>query len=132
MPFSVRSDSDTVVVTIEGTLMANNRDEFKRLLLDEMERGGRLFRIDLRDASYIDSSGLGVLVGVAKAVRKQGGEMRIANVNDELRTLFELTKLDTLVRVERSEGDGLTGRTARRTPPPPGSGGHSEAPRQER
>ena len=131
MPFSVRTNGDTVVVAIEGTLMANNRGEFKELLLDAMARGGRLFRIDLSDTSYIDSSGLGVLVSVAKAVRKQGGEMRITNVNDELRTLFELTKLDTLVPVEGSEGEGLSGRAARRTPPPPTPGGHSEAPRRE-
>ena len=52
--------------------------------------------IDFAQTGYIDSSGLGVLVSLAKKVREQGGDLRLAGLNDDLRTLFELTKLDTL------------------------------------
>ena len=47
----------------------------------------------------IDSSGLGVLVSLSKKIREQGGELRLANLNDDLKTLFELTKLDTLFQI---------------------------------
>ena len=109
MSFSITSNGPTTVVTVEGTLMASNRGEFKQLVLGEVEHGVRQFRIDCRDTSYIDSSGLGVLVSVAKAIRDRGGEIRIANLNQDLRTLFALTRLDTLLRLEDSGGDGLTG-----------------------
>jgi anti-sigma B factor antagonist len=40
-----------------------------------------------------------VLVSLSKKIREQGGELRLANLNDDLKTLFELTKLDTLFQI---------------------------------
>jgi len=51
---------------------------------------------------YIDSSGLGVLVSLSKKIREQGGELRLAGLNADLQTLFELTKLDTLFSITRT------------------------------
>ena len=128
MPFTIHSSGPTTVVTVDGTLMASNRGELKEMVLREVERGTRQFQIDCRDTSYIDSSGLGVLVSLAKAIRDRGGEIRIANLNHDLRTLFSLTKLDTLLRIEEAGGDGPAGRGARLTPPPPPSIRHGEMP----
>ena len=58
-------------------------------LLDELERGEKKFLIDFAQTGYIDSSGLGVLVSLSKKIREQGGELRLANLNDDLKTLFE-------------------------------------------
>jgi anti-sigma B factor antagonist len=38
-------------------------------------------------------------VSLSKKIREQGGELRLANLNDDLKTLFELTKLDTLFQI---------------------------------
>ena len=62
-------------------------------------RASRKFLIDFSQTGYIDSSGLGVLVSLSKKIREQGGELRLANLNDDLQTLFELTKLDTLFQI---------------------------------
>ena len=121
MTFVLAKQGDTVHVTVAGTLNVNNRQEFKLLLLDEIARGRQQFRIDFRKTNYIDSSGLGVLVSLAKAARSRGGELRIANLNADLRTLFELTKLDTMFRIETDEGDSPAGQSARAPTPPPGA-----------
>ena len=55
----------------------------------------------------IDSSGLGVLVSLAKRIRDAGGELRLANLHDELQTLFELTKLDTLFQISTTRAHAL-------------------------
>ena len=65
----------------------------------ELEKGEKKFLIDFSQTGYIDSSGLGVLVSLSKKIREQGGELRLANLNDDLKTLFELTKLDTLFQI---------------------------------
>ena len=39
---------------------------------------------------------LGVLVSLSKRIRELNGDLRLSNLNDDLKTLFELTKLDTL------------------------------------
>jgi anti-sigma B factor antagonist len=98
MRISVAKQGDTVILHLGEQLVQENRHDLKRLLMQELGRGERHFRIDLGDTGYIDSSGLGMLVALSKQVREQGGELRLANLNEDLRTLFELTKLDTLFR----------------------------------
>jgi phosphate acetyltransferase len=99
MSFSIKKEGDVVVVDVEGQLIVGNRQELKQKVLDELERGEKKFLIDFSQTGYIDSSGLGVLVSLSKKIREQGGELRLANLNDDLKTLFELTKLDTLFQI---------------------------------
>jgi anti-sigma B factor antagonist len=99
MGFEVQQQGDVTVIEVEGQLIVGNRQELKQKVLDELEAGGRKFLIDFSHTGYIDSSGLGVLVSLSKKIRERGGELRLAHLNDDLRTLFELTKLDTLFRI---------------------------------
>jgi anti-sigma B factor antagonist len=46
-------------------------------------------------------------VSLSKKIREQGGELRLANLNEDLRTLFELTKLDTLFNIADSRDEAL-------------------------
>ena len=107
MAFTV-SQSDTVtVVDVEGQLIVGNRQELKQKVLEELDDGARKFVIDFADTGYIDSSGLGVLVSLSKKIREQGGELRLSSLNEDLRTLFELTKLDTLFKIADSRDEAL-------------------------
>jgi anti-sigma B factor antagonist len=94
-----RTDRDVLVVTVEGQLIVANRQELKQVILDALEGGARRFVIDFSPTAYIDSSGLGALVSINKKVRETGGELRLAGLNEDLRALFELTKLDTLFQI---------------------------------
>jgi len=96
-----------VVVEVEGQLIVGNRNEFKQKVLDELERGARKVLIDFARTGYIDSSGLGVLVTLSRRIREEGGELRLANLNDDLKTLFELTKLDTLFQISDTKERAL-------------------------
>lgn len=107
MSFTMTKHAAVVVVDVEGQLIVGNRQELKQKVLDELEQGERKFLIDFARTGYIDSSGLGVLVSLSKKIREQGGELRLANLNDDLKTLFELTKLDTLFQIADSRNRGL-------------------------
>jgi anti-sigma B factor antagonist len=109
MAFQVNREGDVVVVDVNGQLIVGNRQELKQKVLEEVEGGGRKFLIDFTETGYIDSSGLGVLVSLSKKIREQGGELRLSSLNDDLRTLFELTKLDTLFRISDSRAEALQG-----------------------
>jgi anti-sigma B factor antagonist len=52
---------------------------------------------------------LGALVTISKRVRETGGQIRLAGLNDDLRALFELTKLDTLFAIYPDGDRALTG-----------------------
>lgn len=100
-------EGDVLVVDVDGQLIVGNRQELKQKVLDALEGGDRKFLIDFAKTGYIDSSGLGVLVSLSKKIREQGGELRLANLNEDLKTLFELTKLDTLFQIADSRERAL-------------------------
>jgi len=97
------------IVRIAGQLIVGNRQELKGLIQEGLDRGERKFLIDCTETGYIDSSGLGALVSLAKKVREQGGELRIAGLNEDLRSLFELTKLDSLFPISPTVAEALAG-----------------------
>lgn len=104
-----RDASGVVVVAVEGQLIVANRQELKQLLQDALDRGDRRFVLDFTPTAYIDSSGLGALVSVNRKVREAGGELRLAGLNEDLRALFELTKLDTLFTIAETPAGALLG-----------------------
>jgi anti-sigma B factor antagonist len=107
MSLHVSHQANVVIVEIEGQLIVSNRQELKQRVLDEAEAGARKFLVDFGRTGYIDSAGLGVLVSLAKRLRELGGDLRLANLNDDLQTLFELTKLDTLFQIADSRERAL-------------------------
>ncbi|MFQ5889071.1 MAG: STAS domain-containing protein [Gemmatimonadota bacterium] len=108
MEFSIASQGDVTIVEVSGELIVGNRQQLKATVLSHLEAGGRKFLIDFSESSYIDSSGLGVLVSLSKKIREKGGELRLAGLNEDLRTLFELTKLDTLFLIAEDRSIALT------------------------
>lgn len=108
MSFSLKKDqSGVVVVAVDGQLIVGNRQELKQKVLDALDGGARKFVIDFSRTGYIDSSGLGVLVSLSKKIREQGGDLRLAGLNEDLQTLFELTKLDTLFAITKTPEEAL-------------------------
>jgi anti-sigma B factor antagonist len=110
MSFSVKKDpKGIVVVTVDGQLIVGNRQELKQKLSEALEAGERKFLIDFTNTGYIDSSGLGVLVSLSRKIREADGDLRLAGLNEDLRTLFELTKLDSLFNIADSAAAALAG-----------------------
>jgi len=109
MGFTVSNQGDVTVVEVEGQLIVGNRQELKQKVLEDLDGGARKFVIDFAETGYIDSSGLGVLVSLSKKIREKGGELRLSSLNEDLRTLFELTKLDTLFRIADDKAAALEG-----------------------
>ena len=116
MSFSAAKHGDTISIDIDGHLVVGNRQALKQLVFDLLSRGERHFRVDFARTRYVDSSGLGVLLAMAKRVAEDGGTLRLANLDADLRTLFELTKLDTLFRFEDA-GAATEGPADVRSPP---------------
>lgn len=110
MPFqSAKDPSGATIVTVEGQLIVANRQDLKTMIQDALEAGERRFVLDFGPTAYIDSSGLGALVSINKKVRETGGELRLAGLNEDLRALFELTKLDTLFAISETTAEALVG-----------------------
>ena len=117
MDFPVERHGDTLVVGVPPVLVVGNRQNFKQRVLDELGHGEKRFLIDFRETAYIDSSGLGALVAVGKRIREQKGELRISNLNDDLKRIFELSGIDRLFSPDELDG-GARGDAGRPAPRP--------------
>jgi anti-sigma B factor antagonist len=63
--------------------------------------------IDLASVTFIDSSGLGLLIGSLKAARIAGGDLRIARPTEQARVILELTTLDQILQPHGSLEEAL-------------------------
>jgi anti-sigma B factor antagonist len=112
MSFSIERSADVSTVQFVGELVADDRPELRRAVLGELADGARTVRFDFARAGYIDGAGLGLLVSLSRLAREHTAEVTLANLNDDLRMLFTLTKLDTLFVIERNDDEGLAPRAA--------------------
>jgi len=93
MFIDVKQESGTTVITLSGRFDALMAKEFKNCISGLIENRQIMIAIDMSAIDFIDSSGLGSLVGGLKGVAREKGEIRIAGLSPEVRTIFELTRL---------------------------------------
>ncbi len=93
----VRNVGDVAIVALGGkiTLGENTgilREEFRSLL----SQGTKNILLDMGDVSYVDSAGLGELVGAYTTATNQGGAVKLLHLQGKLRDLMQITKLHTI------------------------------------
>jgi anti-sigma B factor antagonist len=85
--------SATNLVTVEGELDLASAPSLKRELSDVLAAGAQRVVVDLGPVTFIDSTALGVLVGIHRKL-DQGVRMALAGAGTEVMNIFELTGLD--------------------------------------
>ncbi len=78
-----------------------------RQQLAEVDRSPAWVVLDLAGLDFIDSTGLGVLVGMLRRVRAGGGDVRIAAARPGIERVFAVTGLDQLFSLFRSVEDAI-------------------------
>jgi anti-sigma B factor antagonist len=97
------------VVQPVGSLDHRFAREFSDCLAAVIAGGmGRLV-VDLAEVTFVDSSGLGALIGGLQAARRAGGDLRLARAPAQVRYLFERTTLDRIVTIYPSVAAALSG-----------------------
>jgi anti-anti-sigma factor len=82
-----------------GILDSTKAEEFRQTVDQLLQDGAEVILIDLKNISFIDSSGLGTLVVLLKKVRSLDRKLCICSINDQVRMLFELTNMDQVFDV---------------------------------
>jgi anti-sigma B factor antagonist len=94
MPFKVNEEYQAVVFEIKGRFLGSiDGAAFKTSLANLLESGKGHFIIDLSKTDFMDSSGIGVLIGGLTSTRRAGGDMRLAGMTKRIKNLFLITKL---------------------------------------
>jgi anti-sigma B factor antagonist len=100
-------DDHTIVVEIDGELDVATAPTLKWRLVDALESGGRHLVLDLSGVSFMDSTAIGVLVGVKRHLQA-GGRLAIASPLPDVQKIFEVTGLDASFHISSTVDDALT------------------------
>jgi anti-sigma B factor antagonist len=96
------------VVALAGEIDLYTCPEFKEELLRVADAGAVHVVVDLTQTTFIDSTGLGVLLrGVERLRRREGGRLSVVCTDVNMRRLFEITGLDRVFGVYGSRSEAL-------------------------
>ncbi|PZO46554.1 MAG: sulfate transporter [Phormidesmis priestleyi] len=87
------------VLTPSGILDSTKAGEIRNQVDRALESNTKVLLMDLKDTTFVDSSGLGTLVSVLKKVRSSSGEMYVCSINPQIKMLFELTSMDRVFTI---------------------------------
>lgn len=94
-------DSEAVVVGVVGELDCATGPTLEDRLEDLIEnQGNRTLVIDLTDMTFVDSSGLSVLVGAYRRLRQRGGDLSLRHPSASTRKVFGITGLDKVLPID--------------------------------
>ena len=101
---ATRHIGDVTIVDIQGRfLVGEESDAVRRQIRQLVLQGNKKLLLNLVQVDYIDSRGLGDLVGAFSTVREQGGELKLLDPRHKFEHLMQITKLVLLLDVMDDE-----------------------------
>lgn len=99
-----REVSHVTILDIQGRIVLGDeihllRDAVRKSIAD----GKKKIILNLKDVDYIDSSGVGELVGAFTTVRNTGGELKLLNLTQKVHDVLHVTKLYTVFDIREDE-----------------------------
>ena len=100
-------DGTTHVIALGGEVDLYTAPEFKERMVELIEGGKKRILVDLSEATFIDSTTLGVLVGGVKRLRPAGGALALVCTDQNITKIFEITGLDRVFPIHASRDEAL-------------------------
>jgi stage II sporulation protein AA (anti-sigma F factor antagonist) len=95
---------DVLLIRLTGELDHHTAEELRAKVTDVLEKGQvRHIVLNLEHLTFMDSSGLGVILGRYKHIKNIGGEMIVCSISPTVKRLFEMAGLFKIIRLENDE-----------------------------
>lgn len=91
-----KKNNDHWKVSLKGEMDINSYTSVKNELNDMIDKETLDLKIDCSELSYIDSTGIGVLIGILKKIKKKDKMLYIINAEKNIKRLFNITGLDKI------------------------------------
>lgn len=105
---SVRKTGDVAIVDLAGRITLGEGSGLVRSTIkDLVNNGQKNILINLKDVSYLDSAGLGELVGSYASVTNMGGSIKLLHAQAKVHDLLQVTKLFTVFIAFDDENEAL-------------------------
>jgi anti-sigma B factor antagonist len=94
----ITEQSGHTIVALEGEIDLEQASAVRKALLDTLKKNRNVL-VDLSKVTYIDSSGIASLVEGLQVARRQRGELALVAVNQRVRRVLELARLDKVFQI---------------------------------
>lgn len=95
------------VIDLSGELDAYTCSAFREAMIDIIQKSSPSIVVNMADVEYIDSSGLGTLVGGLKRASENSGRIAVICSSHQIRKVFEITGLEKVFPVFENETDAI-------------------------
>ncbi len=99
---------NAIILALSGRLDAYTASTLRHSLNDALENGHTALVIDLSGVTFVDSSGLAVLVSGMKHARQAAGDLHLACLQEQVSIIFQLTRLDQAFAISPDVDQALT------------------------
>jgi anti-sigma B factor antagonist len=108
MQIEERAVGDVVVLDLKGRITLGDGDQLLKDKVNSLVNQGRKrIALNLAGVPYIDSAGLGEIVGSYTTVSRQGGSLKLLNLTKKITDLLAITKLLTVFETFESEDEAV-------------------------
>lgn len=108
MNIETRDENGVAVVLLTGEMDTTTSPEAESFLNDLQQEGKNRILLNLEKLDFISSAGLRVLLATAQNLKSEGGELRVSNLNPDVKEVFDISGFSTLLMVFENEAKGLT------------------------
>jgi anti-sigma B factor antagonist len=103
-----RQVGEVMILDVSGRItLGEGNVMLREIVRDLAEKGNNKIVLNLAEVSYIDSSGVGELVKALTTIRHKGGSLKLANLNQRVHDLLQMTRLSTVFEIEKDEASAL-------------------------
>jgi anti-sigma B factor antagonist len=101
------TQGDTSVVSLRGEIDVYTAPRLRQALIDLVSQGATDIVVDMDKVDFLDSTGLGVLVGGLKRVKSNDGDLRLVVTQDRIMKIFDITGLSKVFPIHGSLDEAL-------------------------
>jgi len=103
-----REVDNSVILDLNGKLTGGpDADTFREVFKSLIDQGKKNIIVNLEKVSWINSTGLGILISGYTSVRRGGGDLVIMHASDRIESILYVTKLNLLFKAYENENDAL-------------------------
>src|ERR1700712_1918648 len=108
LSLSTRTEGDATVVVVGGEIDVYTAPKLREQLIDLVSSGNYHLVVDMEGVAFLDSTGLGVLVGGLKRVRAHDGSLRLVCSQERILKIFRITGLTKVFPIHTSVEEALS------------------------
>lgn len=100
-------EKNTVIAELEKQVVIGNSTKVKEEVRNHISKDNNNVLLDFSNVQFIDSSGIGAIITILKAVNEMNGKVKIYNPKEDVRKVLNMVRLDQIIDIVSEKDDKL-------------------------